>query len=414
MIGTFWIVAALFVLLAMGLVALPLWRNTGQLLQSDDVVLRQNVMLYRERVRDLDAERARGAIDDTQYASLAGELARTLLADAAITSQRQQGELKQGRGLLLGFVVALPIAAVAVYLQLGALNDWRIAQLLEKMSGMPASVAAPLRADVAVMIRDQLARHPDNLHYRVLLARYYMGEHKYDDAQLQFRFLAEMLPGDDEAQAYFAQAIYLAGKREITPEVQAAIDRTLAINPHNSTVLGMVGINAFERGDYHKAIESWQKVVDALPADSQNAQMLRSGIDRAKQQLAERGETWEVPKVEVAGEGVTVSVTVDAEVTSSPDQSVFIYAKAAQGPKMPLAVQRLTVKQLPVTVTLTDAMAMMPAMKLSSFEDVVIGARISQSGQAIAGPGDWVGESAPLKWRHHKGALDIVISRQIQ
>ena len=80
---------------------------------------------------------------------------------------------------------------------------------------------------------------------------------------------------------------------------------------------------------------------------------------------------------------------------------------------MPLAVQRLTVRQLPVTVTLTDAMAMMPAMKLSSFDEVVVGARISQSGQAIAGPGDWVGESAPLKWRDQQGTLAISISKQI-
>lgn len=413
MIGTFWIIAALFVVLAMAMVALPLRRSASQLVQSDEIALRQNVLLYRERMADLDADKVRGAIDENQYATLSRELARTLLADAAVVSQRLRTEHKHGKGLVLLFVATLPAIAVTVYLQLGALTDWRIAQQLERMSAMPAAMAAPLRAEIAEMIKGQLARHPDNLHYRIMLARYYMGDEKYADAALQFRFLAEMLLGDDEAQAYFAQALYLAGKREITPEVQSAIDRTLAINPHNSTVLGMVGINAFERGDYPRAIEAWQKVVDALPADSQNADMLRSGIGRAKQKLAERGETWEAPKAEAAGEGITVSVTVAADVKAAPDQAVFIYAKAAQGPKMPLAVQRLTVSQLPVTVTLTDAMAMMPAMKLSSFDEVVVGARISQSGQAIAGPGDWNGESAALKWREQKAILDIVISKQI-
>jgi len=412
--GTFWLVVALFVVLAMAIIALPLRRSAGQLTQSDEITLRENVLLYRERIADLDADRTRGAIDDNQHATLADELARTLLADAAAVSRRQQTERKHGKGLVVAFVAALPVVAIAMYLHFGALADWRIAQQLERMSGMPAALAAPLRAEIADLIKTQLAKHPDNLHYRVMLARFYMGEQKYDDAVLQFRFIAEMLPGDDEAQAYFAQALYLANKREVTLEVQAVIDRTLAINPHNGTVLGMVGINAFESGDYRKAIESWQKVVDALPADSQNADMLRSGIERAKQKLVERGEAWEAPKAEVAGEGITVSVSIGADVSATPEQSVFIYAKAAQGPKMPLAVQRLTVKQLPVTVTLTDAMAMMPAMKLSSFEDVVVGARISQSGQAIAGPGDWVGESAPLKWRQHNGALDIVISKQIQ
>jgi cytochrome c-type biogenesis protein CcmH len=411
-IGTFWIIAALFVALAMVIVALPLRGKTGALVQSDEIALRENVMLYRERLADIDSDKARGAIDDEQYTILSRELARTLLADAAATSRRQQAERTQGKGLVLLLAALLPVIAIAAYLHLGALTDWRIAQQLERMSTMPESMAKPLRAEIADMIRSQLAKHPNNLHYRVMLARYYMGEEKYDDAVLQFRFIAEMLPGDDEAQAYFAQALYLAGKREITPEAQAAIDRTLAINPHNSTVLGMVGINAFERGDYPKAIESWQKVVEGLPVDSKNADMLRSGIERAKQKLAERGETWQAPAVPTS-EGITVSVSMGGDVKASSEQSVFIYAKAAQGPKMPLAVQRISVKQLPIKVTLTDAMAMMPAMKLSSFEDVVVGARISQSGQAIAGPGDWVGESAPLKWRQQKGALDVVISTQI-
>lgn len=412
MIGTFWIIAVLFVALAMVIVALPLRGKTGSLAQSDEIALRENVMLYRERLADLDHDRLRGAIDDAQHMTLSRELARTLLADAAATSRRQQAERKQGSWLVFVLVGLLPIATIAAYLHLGALTDWRIAQQLERISNMPEDMARPLRAEIADMIKDQLAKHPNNLHYRVMLARYYMSEEKYDDAVLQFRFIAEMLPGDDEAQAYFAQALYLAGKREITPEAQAAIDRTLAINPHNSTVLGMVGINAFERGDYRKAIESWQKVVEGLPAESKNADMLRSGIERAKQKLAERGETWQAPAA-ATSEGITVSVSMGANVKASSDQSVFIYAKAAQGPKMPLAVQRISVKQLPIKVTLTDAMAMMPAMKLSSFEDVVVGARISQSGQAIAGAGDWFGESAPLKWRQQKGALDIVIGRQI-
>jgi len=411
-IGTFWILAALFLLLAMTIIALPLRSNANKLLQSDEIALRENVLLYRERISDLDNDKARGAIDAVQYAQLASELARTLLADANAAARRQHTERKQGKRLLFAFVAALPVIAIAAYLQLGSLADWRIAQQLERISGMPEAMAAPLRAEVAALIKEQLIKHPDKLDYRVMLARYYMSEQKYDDALLQYRFIAEMLPNNDEAQAYFAQALFLAGNREIKPEVQAAIDRTLAINPHNGTVLGMLGINAFESGDYRKAIDSWQKVVDGLAPDSQDADMLRKGIERAKQKLAERGETWEPPKVE-AGEGISVAVTVAASVTASPEQSVFIYAKAAQGPKMPLAVQRMTVKQLPITVTLTDAMAMMPAMKLSSFDEVVIGARISQTGQAIAGSGDWVGESAPLKWREHKGALDVVISKQV-
>jgi cytochrome c-type biogenesis protein CcmH len=97
---------------------------------------------------------------------------------------------------------------------------------------------------------------------------------------------------------------------------------------------------------------------------------------------------------EISGE-VVLSATVKGKV--SPDDTVFIFAKAAQGPKMPLAILRKQVKDLPLTFSLNDAMAMSPQMKLSSFPEVLVSARVSKGGQAMAQPGDWQGQSVPVK-----------------
>ena len=78
------------------------------------------------------------------------------------------------------------------------------------------------------------------------------------------------------------------------------------------------------------------------------------------------------------------------------NHSLFIYAKAASGPPMPLAVKRLKVADLPVTVTLDDSLAMTPEMRLSNFPQVIVGARISASGQASPQRGDLEGETGPL------------------
>jgi len=96
--------------------------------------------------------------------------------------------------------------------------------------------------------------------------------------------------------------------------------------------------------------------------------------------------------------GITVEVALAPELAerAAPDATVFVYAKAAAGPPMPLAVQRVTVADLPLTLTLDDSMAMMPAMRLSGFPEVVVGARVSASGQAMPQPGDIEGETGPI------------------
>ena len=94
---------------------------------------------------------------------------------------------------------------------------------------------------------------------------------------------------------------------------------------------------------------------------------------------------------------------------AAPGDTVFIFARAAQGPKMPLAIVRMQMKDLPTTVTLDDSMAMVPDMKMSSFPQLVIGARISKTGDAIPKPGDLEGYAPPLK-AGAAGPVEVVIA----
>jgi cytochrome c-type biogenesis protein CcmH len=81
---------------------------------------------------------------------------------------------------------------------------------------------------------------------------------------------------------------------------------------------------------------------------------------------------------------------------AKPEDTVFVFARPAEGARMPLAILRKQVKDLPLQFTLDDSMAMSPANALSGASKVVVGARVSKSGNAMPQPGDLSGQSAPV------------------
>jgi cytochrome c-type biogenesis protein CcmH len=169
-------------------------------------------------------------------------------------------------------------------------------------------------------------------------------------------------------------------------------DDALKGDPAEATTLGLLGIAAYEGGQYQRAIEYWQQLVAVLPVEDPSRQAIEGGIERARQQLGIA-----TPEAAVTNApGITVKVELAPELSDKvqPGDAVFIFARAVSGPPMPLAVKRLTVADLPAEVSLSDNDAMMPQLKISGFEQVQLVARISRSGNATAG--EWIGSSQPI------------------
>jgi cytochrome c-type biogenesis protein CcmH len=296
----------------------------------------------------------------------------------------------------------LPLVALGagvLYYQLGAAPDVLIKQRLQLLDQDAA--ASDVRSLMAT-VESRSAQRPDNLAYRALLARYYMGEENYAEAAETYAALAEAAPGDAQALAYAAQARYLAAGRALDARAQQLAEQALAIDPHQRTALGLLGMVSFEQGQYRAAIEYWERLRAMENAGSPNERMIAGVIEQARSRLglaAEEGAAAPAAGTSAEGAtsaGVTVHVSLPEGASVDPDAAVFVLARdAASSSRMPIAVQRLRAAQLPATLRLDDRNSM-AGQKLSSSDSVVVVVQVSPNGQPGEANASFLGRAGPL------------------
>jgi len=232
------------------------------------------------------------------------------------------------------------------------------------------------------------------------------------------------LGGDNDAGllADFADALAAANNRRFPDEAGVLLSDALKLQPDNIKALWLAGHWKLQTGDAASGISYWERAAELLPPDSEDRLVIASQIRQLRQQAGLPADTQQAanestavtPTPAVAANSLQVTVTLDPAFAdrANPEDTVFIFARAAQGPRMPLAIARKRVSDLPVTVTLDDSMAMAPGMVLSGFEEVTVGARISKSGNAMAQSGDLQGSLSPV--RHAETArIEIVIDSAV-
>ena len=255
------------------------------------------------------------------------------------------------------------------------------------------------------------AQRPDNLDYIALLGRYYMGREEYARAASTYASLAKEIPEDAYALASAAQAEYLAAGRQLSPEARLRAEQSLAIDPHQRTALGLLGMASFEQGKYRAAMAYWERLLAIETPGSEGARMITGVVEMARQRLVEAGElpatvaaaapvsqasTPGTPVPEQASAGVTVEVTLPEGAEVAATDTVFVLARnAASDSRMPIAVQRLQAGQLPVTLRLDDSNSM-AGQKLSATESVVVVVQVSPNGTPGEANATWLGQGGPL------------------
>lgn len=422
-----WIGASLLCLIALLFVFWPVFRQRSHAetqAVTDEIKLRldENIRLFREHMAELDAQLAEARIDQAQYEQLKLEQERALLEDEA--NVRAGLPSKGGKfGIqALGVVaVVMLLGAWGLYHQLGSSADVEVRQaqeLKQKLDSEDIKAGRnpdPIRTrELNRLIEARLGDNPDNVQYWFFLARNYMELNEFEKAVTAYQQVLERDKESPMVMAELAQAMFLRDGRQTNPAINDLVAKVLKAEPDNTMALGLAGIDAFNKKDYVAAIKHWERVVKLVGAESQAGLSLSAGIEQAATLFFSHGGTLEQLEAARKGRQIGVMVRLSDEVQASPDQTVFVYARAYQGAKMPLAIDRVKVSELPKVVFLDESMAMTPAMSLGTVDKVEVIARISSDGTATAKAGEWEGSLAPVDITAPGSVINVTIDRQLK
>jgi cytochrome c-type biogenesis protein CcmH len=381
---TFLIAAALVLAASLALLARPWWRRAGSGRTSRRDL---NKSIYRDQLAELDSDRASGQLAEADYQAARAEIQRRLIEDAAL-EDAQLVAPAHPKLTLVALLVAMPLLGAGLYAWLGnpaALDQMQRRDFSQQdVERMVAGLAA------------KLENEPDNLQGWAMLARSYKAMRRPAEAERAYEKAFALVEQDPQLLADYADL--LASKTgDLAGRPEELIAKALKLDPDHLQSLWLAGTAAFNRGDYAKAVEHWQRAQRQMPPESEDGQMLHNIIEEAKQKMGTgKGSPRAASPVAAAIHG-RVELAAALKAQAAPSDTVFIVARETGGGPMPLAAKRAQVADLPMDFALDDGDALMPARPLSSAKSVQIEARVSKSGDAKSMPGDLTGSVGPVK-----------------
>jgi cytochrome c-type biogenesis protein CcmH len=363
--------------------------------------LNPRVETLRRQLRDLKALHDDGSLaadaHDRARAPLERELVDLVTSGAGIA---ETDTVRPSTSLSLGLLVAVLALAVGGYSLTGS---------PEHAGHRPAAIAStstistdspdPVTDQQVQQLVEQVAQRvkdrPDDATGWALLARAYSAMGRQTEAIPAFQKALSLAPKDASLMADFADALAAQNNGQFNAEALALIEQALTLEPGNIKALALAGSAAYDRRDFATAVRLWLQIESTLPADSPMLPQLRASIAQARQlgDVPAAAPAALSPAASVSGR---VTLAPELLARTSPGDTVFIVARAAEGPRMPLAVLRKRVSDLPLDFKLDDSMAMAPNAKISDHPKVVVSARISKSGEAAPKEGDLAGQSAAV------------------
>ena len=333
-------------------------------------------------------------------------------------------------GIAVGAIYALValgivlIAGVGYWFKGGPAQQAQVAQTASEGEG----AGQPSSDQIAAMV-DQLAerlkQNPTDGEGWAMLARSYSVMERNDEALDAYARAVALRKDDASLLVDYADALGVKNQRSLSGAPMKLIAQALKVDPSNLKALALAGTEAFMRKDYAQAARYWSEVEKIGPAENPLVQQVLVSLQEARSRAGLPGASapqpsaapeaannapeaaTKTPVAAAASVGGTVSLSPDLRAQVSPQDTVFIFARPASGGRMPLAAERVQVKDLPHRFTLDDSKSMSPSMLLSSSAQVVLGARISKSGDAIPQPGDLSGQVGPVALGSQGIALEI-------
>lgn len=411
----FWVILIVMLLLAIGMLVFPLLRVR----QNTSIAYKEsNLRINNEKIKELNLDLEEGRINQESYKLAREELDRELLIDIPLENQKTSSlhytnSVRRHPAVALMISVFVPMLALLLYLQLGMHSASEEAFVAEQQQ--PREKEMPSVEEMTRSLEAKIEREGGTVQEWTMLGRAHKYLGKYDLAAKAFAVALEKDTGNVQLMLESAEMIALSNNQTFTAEARELALRAYALEPNNPNALWFAGVAEYQHGDYRQAIKHLTALLPYAESEEQVTKSVISIVTKSREQLIAAGEevpeltellgiksmtgatasdqSESVPTQVAAGKSINVRVDISDEVRGkfTAEDVIFVYAKAKQGPRMPLAAQRMTLAELPADVVLDDSMAMVEGMNLSAFDQLVISARVTKSGSAIAQSGDYIG-----------------------
>lgn len=405
---SFVIVAVLLTAVVLALLLLPLLLKERK--QHVGSAGQLSIAVLRDQLSDLEDQRKAGLLDSELFVEEQAELERRALEDGAASRATTSSSPARKRTLAAAIGLALPALAVGLYFLLGTPDAMKPQQAADAEGNHALS---PQQIQVmAAKLAERLQNNPDDGEGWLMLGRSYAVLGRYPESAAAFGRATTLLPPSANMLADYADVMAMAQGRKLSGEPEKIIARALSIDSLHIKSLALAGSVAFERGDFGSAIQRWRTILTLVPPDSSVAQSIGKSIADAENRMGVSGMPTAgaavAPPAAAAAASVSGTVVLAPELVGKipADGTLFVFARAVDGSRIPLAMARINPARMPHAFKLDDSMSMAPNLRLSSAKSVVIGARVSRSGEALAKSGDFEGFSAPVT----VGASGVVVT----
>jgi cytochrome c-type biogenesis protein CcmH len=402
--SVFWIMAALMTAVALAFVLVPLLRARAR---AGPSAVATNLEVLRGQRREIDADVANGLLPASSRDEALAELVDRAQDDLAALPAAAPGDPKKSWPAAIVVAVALPAAAFGIYLAIGTPPAF-------ETSGVSHDGANPDDKQILAMVERLAAKvrnRPDDAQGWALLARSMAALGRFREATDAYEHLLKLVPRDPQILADYADVLGMAQGGTLAGRPYEIAKEALSMDPLHKKALALAATAAMDENDFAAALGHWEALAAQLPPGSDDERQVRTIIGEIRTKATAAGKV--LPAERVAKAPGPVPGSVSGSVSIAPPltaqvpnaATLFIFARAEGGARMPLAVLRRSASELPMSFALDDSMAMTPATKISGASAVRIEARISRSGNATPQPGDLVGTSGIVK----PGARDVKI-----
>ena len=407
----FWLVAALMTLVALAFILVPLLRPRAP---AGPSVVEANLEVLRGQRREIESDVANGVLPADARDEALAELVERAQDDLQPASQPSAAPAKRPWAAAAVAAVAVPALAFGMYLVVGNPDAADAAKVGHEGGQMTQTQILAMVDNLARKVRER----PDDVQGWALLGRSMAALGRYPEAVEAYEHLAKIAPGDPQVLSDYADALGMMQGRSLAGRPYELVKQALEIDPRFPKALALAGTAALDAGDFKGALGYWETLAADLPAGSEDRSRIDAIITEVRERASAAGQPLPASAPQVAqaaapGASVTGSVSIAPRLAAQvdPAATLFVFARADNGPRIPLAVVRASASRLPMEFTLDDSQAMAPNMKLSGAKAVRIEARISRSGNATPQAGDLSGTSAVVKpgARGVKVVIDSVV-----